>query len=273
MNGNKQNNKRSIPDGVWTKCDKCKAIIFDKEFCQSFKVCPKCDFHHRLNFDERIKQLFDTNSFKETLSDLVTKDPLNFKAEESYRDYYVKKRSDTGLKEAIITGTAKINGLQANIAVMDFRFIGGSMGTIVGEKVSLTIEKSLKNIKPLIIITASGGARMQEGMLSLMQMAKTSAAIGKLADNKIPFITLLSNPTTGGVLASFATQADLIIAEPGAHIGFAGPRVIEKTIKQRLPEGFQTAEFLLKHGMIDKIVRRVDQKETIWRLLTFLGEL
>ena len=268
---NNSANKRSIPDGVWIKCEKCKAVIFEKEFSQLYKVCSKCDFHHRLNIKERIIQLLDPNTFKEISKNLKTKDHLKFKVEESYSDYYEKNRKKTGINEAIIIGKGKLEGNEINIGIMDFRFMGGSMGSVVGEKVSILIEAAIKNKKPLIIITASGGARMHEGMISLMQMAKTSLYVGKLRDKKVPFIVLLTNPTTGGVLASFASQADIIIAEPHALIGFTGPRVIEKTIKQRLPEGFQTSEFLLKHGMIDLIVKRVDQKEIVGRLINFFG--
>lgn len=265
------NNKRSIPDGVWTKCEKCKAIIFDKEFKQSYKVCPKCDFHHRLTCNERIYQLIDANTFKELNPNLKTEDKLKFKSEETYDEYYKRNCEKTNLNEAIVTGTGRLDGKKVSIGVMDFNFMGGSMGTVVGEKVTLAVENSLKNNLPLILVTASGGARMQEGMLSLLQMAKTSASIAKLREKKIPFITLLTNPTTGGVLASYATQSDIIIAEPNALIGFTGSRVIEKTIKQRLPEGFQTAEFLFKHGMIDLIIKRIDQKEILSRFLDFFG--
>lgn len=269
VNVTETNNKRSIPDGVWIKCEKCKAIIFEKEYKIAFKVCPKCEFHEKLTGYERIELICDTNSFKETNISLKTKDILNFETEESYSDYYEKNRKKTGLNEAVIIGVGKINKVEVSLAVMDFRFMGGSMGTVAGEKITLCAEKAIKNKLPLIIIIASGGARMQEGILSLMQMAKTSAAIAKVQEKKLPYITLLTNPTTGGVLASYATQADLILAEPGALIGFSGQRVIEKTIKQRLPDGFQTSEFLLKHGMIDLIVKRIDQKEVISRFLKF----
>lgn len=268
---NSVGNKRSIPNGVWTKCEKCKAIIFDKEFKQTYKVCPKCEFHHKITAHERLEHLCDANSFNEIKPNLKTKDHLNFKAEESYADYYDRNRKKTNLNEAIVIGTGKINKIPVSIGSMDFRFMGGSMGTVVGEKVALCAENAVKNKIPLIMIIASGGARMQEGLLSLMQMAKTSVAVSKVQDKNLPYIALLTNPTTGGVLASYATQADLILAEPGALIGFAGPRVIEKTIKQRLPEGFQTSEFLLKHGMIDMIVRRSDQKVIISRFLKFFN--
>jgi acetyl-CoA carboxylase carboxyl transferase subunit beta len=262
--------KRSIPDGVWTKCEKCKATIFDKELKQTFRVCPKCEFHHKITAYERIEQICDVNSFIEINQNLKTKDRLNFQSDESYSDYYDRNRKKTSLNEAIVIGSASIDNRPVSIGVMDFRFMGGSMGTVVGEKVALCAENAVKNKVPLILVTASGGARMQEGLFSLMQMAKTSVAIAKVQDKKLPYIAILANPTTGGVFASYATQADLILVEPGALIGFAGPRVIEKTIKQRLPEGFQTSEFLFKHGMADMIVRRQDQKEIISRFLGFL---
>jgi len=264
------NNKKKIPDGIWAKCLGCRSIIFERELARNSMVCPKCDFHHPLTSQERIELLTDENSFTEQDGNLTSKDSLKFKAEKTYLESIQKAQKNSRLKEAVIGGCAKINSVPVVIGVMDFRFIGGSMGSVVGEKVSRLAETALKKKAPLILVCASGGARMQEGMLSLMQMAKTSAAIAGLDKTKIPYITLLTNPTMGGVTASFATLADVIIAEPKALIGFAGPRVIEKTLKERLPDGFQTAEFFKENGMIDLIVSRIDQKEVITKLISFL---
>ena len=262
--------KKQIPDGIWAKCVDCRSIIFDKELVGNFMVCPKCEYHHPLTADKRIQLLTDERSFKEQDANLTSKDPLKFKAEKTYKQSIEGSQKKSNLKEAIIGGTAKIYGKSIVIGVMDFRFIGGSMGSVVGEKVTKLIETAQRRKYPLLLSCASGGARMQEGMISLMQMAKTSQAIGKLNEARVPFISLLTNPTLGGVTASFSTLADIVIAEPRALIGFAGPRVIEMTIKERLPEGFQTAEFLKENGMIDVIVSRADQKNTISKLIGFL---
>lgn len=266
----KSNNKKQIPDGIWVKCDGCRSIIFEKELSGSYMVCPKCNHHHSLTSQKRVELLTDEYSFKEQDAYLKPKDILKFKAETTYQQSIQKARKKSDLNEAIIGGCAKINGFPVVLGVMDFRYIGGSMGSVVGEKVVRLAETALKKKIPLIISCASGGARMQEGMVSLMQMAKTSQAIAQLAEKNIPFIALLTNPTMGGVTASFASLADIIIAEPGALIGFAGPRVIEKTIKERLPDGFQRAEFLKDNGMIDMIVARSDQKEMLAKLINFL---
>lgn len=266
----KSNSKKQIPDGIWVKCDGCRSIVFEKELSGNFMVCPKCNHHHPLISTKRIELLTDEHSFREQDANLVPRDILNFKGETSYQQSIQKARKNSELNEAIVGGCAKINGKPVVIAVMDFRYIGGSMGSVVGEKIVRLAETALKKKMPLVIACASGGARMQEGMVSLMQMAKTSQAMAQLDEAKIPFIVLLTNPTMGGVTASFASLADIIIAEPKALIGFAGPRVIEKTIKERLPNGFQKAEFLRENGMIDLIVARSDQKEVLAKFLNFL---
>ena len=256
------NNKKGLPAGLWVKCKKCEQIIFKKDFVENFMVCPKCGFYLRLNSKERIELLTDKNSFKEINSELSPVDILGFPG---YKD----KKDSYALKDAIRTGEAKINGHPVAIGVMDFEFMGGSMGSVVGEKVVRLIEKAIDKKMPVIIVASSGGARMQEGILSLMQMAKTSAALSKLSKKSLPFISVLADPTTGGVAASFAMLGDVIIAEPNALIGFAGPRVIEQTIRQQLPKGFQMSEFLLKHGMVDMVVERKDLKDTITKVLKF----
>lgn len=264
------NNKKQIPDGIWTKCEGCRSIIYDKELQNNFMVCPKCNYHHPLTALRRIELLVDENSFKEQDSTLSPKDILGFKGPDSYQQSIQKAHKKSGLNEAIIGGKAQINSKPIVIGVMDFRFIGGSMGSVVGEKVARLAETALNKKTPLIISCASGGARMQEGMVSLMQMAKTAQVIGQLAEERVPYISLLTNPTMGGVTASYATLADIIIAEPGALIGFAGPRVIEKTIRERLPDGFQKAEFLKEKGMVDLIVARANQNEALAKLIDFL---
>jgi len=261
--------KKGIPEGIWSRCASCNEIIYQKELEGNLKVCPKCDFHFRYTSQDRVNMLIDNGTFKEIDPDLVSADPLKFKAAKSYQDSLDRAMEDTGLKEAVIVGEGKLDGHQIVLAVLDFRFVGGSMGSVVGEKVARAAEKACAKKLPLIIVSSSGGARMQEGMLSLMQMAKTSAAIGRLEEASCLFISVLTNPTSGGVLASFAMLADIIIAEPDAFIGFSGPRVMEQTIKQKLPKDFQKSEFLLEHGMIDMIVKRPELKEAISRLLEF----
>lgn len=263
------NNKKQIPDGIWVKCEGCRSIIFEKELHNSFMVCPKCNHHHPLAAQRRIQLLTDEGSFREQDKSLNPKDILKFKAENSYQQSIQKARKNSELNEAVISGQALINSKPVIVGVMDFRYIGGSMGSVVGEKVTRLAEVASKKKIPLIISCASGGARMQEGMISLMQMTKTAQAISMLDQAKIPHISILTNPTMGGVTASFATLADIIIAEPGALIGFAGPRVIEKTIRERLPDGFQKAEFLKERGMVDMIVSRGDQKEVLAKLIDF----
>lgn len=261
--------KRAVPDGIWSKCAACNEIIFQKELLDNFKVCPKCNYHFQLTAWERIDLLLNKDGFHELNSHLETTDPLQFGAVKSYPQSLISAKETTGLQEAVITGTGHLDKKEIAIAAMDFRFIGGSMGSVVGERITRLIEYAIAKRLPLVIVASSGGARMQEGILSLMQMAKTSAAIARFSQIKRPYIVIMTNPTMGGVLASFATLADIIIAEPKALIGFTGPRVIEKTIKQKLPRDFQTSEFMLEHGLIDLIVQRKELKETVGELLEF----
>ena len=250
--------------GKWVKCDSCKEIIYKDELHDNMSVCPNCGKHFRLSARRRIKQVADEGTFKEVGGDILTKDPLNFKG-------YMKKvellKEKTKIDEAVKCGECEIEGEKAILAVMDGNFLMGSMGQAVGERITLAIETAIKKKLPLIIFCVSGGARMQEGIVSLMQMAKTSSAIARLNEKGLLYISVLTDPTTGGVTASFASLGDIILAEPKALIGFAGPRVIEQTINQKLPEGFQSSEFLLEHGFIDKIVERKDMKETIAKLI------
>jgi acetyl-CoA carboxylase carboxyl transferase subunit beta len=261
--------KVKIPEGLWVKCDNCKEIIYRKEVEKNFKVCPKCDYHFRISASERLPFLVDEGSFLEVEDGLSPKDFLSFK---DYKDKLKSSRKKTGLKDAIISGEAKIGGKPVSIVVMDFSFMGGSMGSVVGEKIARAVERAIEKRTPLVSVASSGGARMQEGILSLMQMVKTSAAVAKLGEAGLPFISVLTDPTFGGVTASFAMLGDIIIAEPKSLIGFAGPRVIEQTIKQQLPAGFQRAEFLQEHGMIDMIVPRKDMHATLGKILEFFKE-
>ncbi|MBI5420435.1 MAG: acetyl-CoA carboxylase carboxyltransferase subunit beta [Deltaproteobacteria bacterium] len=260
-----------IPEGMWIKCDACLEIIYKPEVERNLNVCPKCNYHFRIPAMERIRSATDEGTFQEFGDDLESVDMLTFTDTKKYTDRLKESKKKTGRKEAVITGTAKINGIDIVLSVLDFEFLGGSMGCVVGEKVAASAEVARELARPLLIFSASGGARMQEGTLSLMQMAKTSAALARLSDDHLPFISVLTDPTTGGVAASFAMLGDIIISEPGALIGFAGPRVIEQTIKQKLPEGFQRAEFLLEHGMIDMIVERTRLKPTLTQILRFLA--
>ncbi len=262
--------KGKSPEGLWVKCEGCKEIIYKKEIEKNLKVCPKCNYHFRISARERLKLLVDDGSFIETDENLVSIDPLHFKDSLTYKDRIKENQKKSGLKEAIISGDASIKGHPICLIIMDFSFMGGSMGSVVGEKVSRAIERAIEKEQPLIAVCSSGGARMQEGIFSLMQMAKVSAAIGKLKETRIPYISVLSDPTFGGVTASFATLGDIIIAEPKSLIGFAGPRVIEQTIKQPLPDEFQRADFLLEHGLIDMVVERKGLKETLARILELL---
>ncbi|MDR1259998.1 MAG: acetyl-CoA carboxylase, carboxyltransferase subunit beta [Endomicrobium sp.] len=257
--------KKGFPAGIWTKCKKCDEIFLQKDFEENFMVCLKCGYYTRLSAYQRIEFTVDKKSFKEINADINSINFLNFPG-------YSDKIENSKINEAIITGEAKINGFNVIIAVMDFEFMGGSMGSVVGEKIVRAVEKAIKKKYHLIIISASGGARMQEGTMSLMQMAKTSASIAKLADSKLAYISILTDPTTGGVAASFAMLGDINIAEPKALIGFAGPRVIEQTIKQKLPEGFQLSEFLEKHGMIDIIAERKNMKDILTKILRFFSK-
>jgi len=262
--------KTAKDEDLWVECKKCKEQIYIAELETNLKVCPHCDYHFRLSTRQRIHQLMDQESFKEHDQNLTSSDPLKFKDTKKYKDR-IKSSVKKGLSnDAIITGTGTIEGLPVELCVFDFSFMGGSMGSVVGEKITRAIERAMENNSALIIASCSGGARMQEGIFSLMQMAKTSSALSKLSNQKIPYISILTDPTMGGVSASFSMLGDIILAEPGALIGFAGPRVIEQTIKQKLPEGFQTSEFLLDHGLIDNVVHRKDLKATVARLLKML---
>lgn len=262
--------KVKIPEGLWVKCENCKEIIYKKELENNLKVCPKCKYHFRISAKERIGLLIDPNTFNELDSELRSNDPLGFKDTIPYKERLKENEKKSGLKEAAVYGDGKINGREVVLAVLDFAFMGGSMGTVVGEKVTRAAERAIEKEVPLIVVSSSGGARMQEGMLSLMQMAKTAQAIGRLKEAGLLYISVLADPTFGGVTASFAMLGDIIIAEPKSLIGFAGPRVIQETIKQQLPEGFQRAEFLLEHGMVDLVVERKELKNTIARLIEIL---
>jgi acetyl-CoA carboxylase carboxyl transferase subunit beta len=262
--------KTAKDEDLWVECKKCKEQIFIAELESNLKVCPHCDYHFRMTTQKRIHQLIDQDTFKEFDQNLLSSDPLKFKDTKKYKDR-IKSSVKKGISnDAIVTGSGSIEDLPIEICVFDFSFMGGSMGAVVGEKITRSIERAMENNSALVIASCSGGARMQEGIFSLMQMAKTSAALSKLSEMKIPYISILTDPTMGGVSASFSMLGDIIIAEPGALIGFAGPRVIEQTIKQKLPEGFQTAEFLLEHGLIDNVVHRKKLKSTIAQLLRIL---
>jgi acetyl-CoA carboxylase carboxyl transferase subunit beta len=264
--------KRGIPDGLWTKCEECSQVLYNKTLEENFKVCPKCNYHFVLGAHERINMLIDKDTFVEFDKDMVSADPLDFKGPKTYKEKLASDQNLTGLKEAVITGEGLLDKKRLGIAVTDSRFIMGSMGSVVGEKITRAIEFATKNKLPIIIASGSGGgARMYEGMFSLMQMAKTSAALYYHHRAKLPYISVLTNPTMAGVMASFAGLGDIIVAEPKALIGFTGPRVIEQTIRQKLPPGFQRSEFLLEHGLIDAIVHRKNLKTTLGQLLEYLG--
>jgi acetyl-CoA carboxylase carboxyl transferase subunit beta len=259
--------KKPIPAGVWTKCAKCEQIIYNKELEENFKICPKCGAHFRLSARERLAQLFDPKSFKEMGENILPTDTLRFNDIQSYTTRLLQTQKRTGQKDACIAGIGMIESHPVIAALLDFDFMGGSMGSVVGEKVTMAIERAAKERTPLLVVSASGGARMQESIISLMQMAKTSAALARLHQAGVPFISLLTDPTTGGVTASFAMLGDIILAEPRALIAFAGPRVIEQTIRQQLPDGFQLSEFLLDHGMVDAIVPRPQLRSYLAQLL------
>ena len=260
--------KRSkVAEGMWLKCNHCREIVYRKEVDRNNKVCPKCEYHFPISVSERINLLVDLGTFKEWDAELEPQDPLQFQDTRSYKDRIKAQQDKTGRKDAMVIGQGAINGRKVALCVFDFGFMGGSMGSVVGEKICRAVDRALQGRMPLILVTASGGARMQEGILSLMQMAKTSAAVAKLGEAKLPFVSILADPTFGGVTASIAMLGDVIIAEPKALIGFAGPRVIEQTIKQQLPDQFQRAEFLLDHGMIDMIVERKQLKEAVSTLV------
>ena len=268
--GATQPRKRDIPEGVWTKCPKCSAMLYDKELDENLKVCQHCSFHLPITARERIHSLVETCSFEEMDASMTSVDILEFTGVASYAKKLEAYQSSTGQKDAVITGIGKIGHHRLALGVMDFTFLGGSMGSVVGEKLTRLTETATTKGLPLIIISTSGGARMYEGMFSLLQMAKTSGALAYHAKKKLPYISVLTHPTTAGVMASFATLGDLIIAEPGAMIGFAGPRVIKDTTQAELPPGFQTAEFLLDRGLIDAIVPRKDLKDRLTFYLEFL---
>ena len=264
--------KKEIPDGLWTKCEECSETLYNKTLDENFKVCPKCNYHFVLSAHERIGMLLDKDTFKEYDADMVSADPLDFKGPKTYKEKLAADQAATGLKDAVISGEGSLDNKKIIIAVTDSRFIRGSMGSVVGEKITRAIETATKNNLPVIIVSGSGGgARMYEGMYSLMQMAKTCAALAYHRQAKLPFISVLTNPTMAGVMASFAGVGDIIIAEPKALIGFTGPRVIEQTIRQKLPAGFQRSEFLLEHGLIDMIVHRKGLKATLSQLLDYLS--
>lgn len=264
--------KKEIPEGLWTKCQSCSEALYNKTLEENLKVCPKCNYHFVLGAEERINTLIDKDTFKEYDRDMQSLDPLNFKGPKTYLEKLEQDRQATGLREAAVTGEGLLDNRKTVIAVTDSRFIMGSMGSVVGEKITRAIESATKNKLPLIIVSGSGGgARMYEGMYSLMQMAKTSAALYYHRQAKLPYISILTNPTMAGVMASFAGLGDIIIAEPKALIGFTGPRVIEQTIRQKLPPGFQKSEFLLEHGLIDMIVQRKSLKPTLSQLLGYLS--
>ncbi|MFZ5877459.1 MAG: acetyl-CoA carboxylase, carboxyltransferase subunit beta [Nitrospirota bacterium] len=261
---------KSSMERLWVKCNHCREIIYRKELDRNLKVCPKCDYHFPITVDERIGLLLDEGSFKEWDADLSPGDPLSFRDTQRYRDRLKAAQEQTGRRDAMVSGTGAVDGRAIALCVFHFGFMGGSMGSVVGERIVRAAERAEANRSPLVVVTASGGARMQEGILSLMQMAKTSAAVGRLQRAGLPYVSILTDPTYGGVSASVATLGDVILAEPKALIGFAGPRVIEQTIKQQLPPGFQRAEFLLEHGMIDAIVERKKMKATLAALLACL---
>jgi len=259
--------KTNIPAGVWIKCPECGETLFSKDLDKNLKVCPACQYHFRLTAEERIAQLLDEGTFREFDPDLVATDPLKFSDSKKYKDRIKQAMVKTNLKEAVTTGEGLMNGKPVAVGVFNFRFMGGSMGSVVGEKLTRMIEHAERQRIPAIIVSASGGARMQEGAFSLMQMAKTSAALYRLGEARVPYVSLLTDPTTGGVSASFAMLGDLNIAEHGALIGFAGPRVIQQTIKQNLPQGFQRADFLQDHGVVDFILHRSEIKDTLSKVL------
>ncbi|HTM02995.1 MAG TPA: acetyl-CoA carboxylase, carboxyltransferase subunit beta [Vicinamibacterales bacterium] len=259
-----------VPEGLWVKCPGCTQLIYKNDLEQNQSVCPKCAHHFRVSAAERLKALFDDGEYAEHFTNLTSIDPLKFTDTKPYCDRLQKTMQATGMTDACIVASGRIDGLPVVIAAMEYQFIGGSMGVVVGEKITRAIEMALDRRQPAIVISCSGGARMMEGALSLMQMAKVSAALARLDRAHLPFVSILTDPTTGGVTASFAMLGDLNIAEPKALIGFAGPRVIEQTIRQKLPEGFQRSEFLVEHGMLDLVVDRRDMKSTLSRALRFM---
>lgn len=265
-----KNQRKDTPDGLWNKCDRCDEIIFRKDFEANQRVCPKCQFHYPLPPFERIERFLDANTFEECDANLASNDPLQFCDKVPYRDRLKKVQQKLGRNDAIICGRGKLLDRWVHLGVFDFEFMGGSMGSVVGEKISRLFQRATQDRYPAIIVSSSGGARMQEGIVSLMQMAKTCAALARMRSNGVPFISILTHPTTGGVAASFATLGDVNIGEPGALIGFAGPRVIQQTIGQELPEGFQRSEYLLEHGMLDMISHREELRLRCAQILSIL---
>jgi acetyl-CoA carboxylase carboxyl transferase subunit beta len=265
----KEEEKTVRTEGLFTKCDGCRAAIYKKDLDANAKVCPKCSYHFRINSTERLEMLFDDHKYQVLDQHLISTDPLKFIDREPYSKRLTEARDATGLNDAVVNALGTLGGRAALICAMEYNFIGGSMGSVVGEMITLAVEKSTREKLPLIIVSSSGGARMHEGTLSLMQMGKVSAALAQLDEARVPFISVLTDPTTGGVTASYAMLGDLNIAEPGALIGFAGPRVIEQTIRQKLPKGFQRSEFLLEHGMLDAIVDRRELRNYLINALNF----
>jgi acetyl-CoA carboxylase carboxyl transferase subunit beta len=262
------NKESRVPEGLWVKCPSCSQIIYNKDLASSLSVCTKCAHHFRLSAADRLRSLFD-GEWEEFDTGLASVDPLHFTDTKPYRQRLESSMAATGMKDAVTTARGQINGVDAIVAAMEYGFIGGSMGVVVGEKITRAIERAIDARIPVVIVSCSGGARMMEGALSLMQMAKISAALARLDRARLPYISILTDPTTGGVTASFAMLGDVNIAEPRALIGFAGPRVIEQTIRQTLPEGFQRSEFLIEHGMLDMVVDRRELKDVVARLLRF----
>jgi acetyl-CoA carboxylase carboxyl transferase subunit beta len=264
-----EEHRLQMPEGLWVKCENCKEIVYKKEVARNANVCPKCNYHFRISARERLEQLFDEGVYEEFDTEVSPVDALGFVDSKPYRERLIDYQSRTGLRDALISCSGRVGGCPVVAAVMEYGFMGGSMGSVVGEKVTRCVERALAERVPLIVISCSGGARMQEGALSLMQMAKISAALARLDGARLPFFSILTDPTTGGVTASYAMLGDLNIAEPKALIGFAGPRVIEQTIRQKLPLGFQRSEFLVEHGMIDFIVERSQMREVLISCLNF----
>ena len=266
----RENRQSKVPEGLWVKCENCREILYNKELARNFKICPKCQHHFRLSAPERLRMLFDDEEYVELETDLRSIDPLKFRDTKRYRDRIRQSEESIGTSDAIVVASGTMGGIPVIIGAMEFFFLGGSMGSVVGEKVTRAIERSTRERRPLILVSTSGGARMQEGILSLMQMGKIAAALSRLSDARIPYISVMTDPTTGGVTASYAMLGDLNVAEPNALIGFAGPRVIEQTIRQTLPEGFQRSEFLLEHGMLDFVVPRSEMKSELVKALRLL---
>jgi acetyl-CoA carboxylase carboxyl transferase subunit beta len=263
--------RSAVPEGLWSKCDGCKEAVYTGELEKTLFVCPKCGYHFRIGADLRAEQLLDAEPVRELFVDLKSADPLHFKDSKKYKERLKRYQDAVGVKDAVLVLEGALDGIPVVLAVMEYRFMGGSMGSVVGEKITRAAEVALAQRNALVVVSASGGARMQEGVLSLMQMAKISSALARLRSARLPYLSVLTDPTTGGVTASFAMLGDLNIAEPGALIGFAGPRVIQQTIRQELPEGFQRSEFLLEHGFLDLVVPRDELKATLGRCLRHFG--